>query len=193
MQQPGAQAYEISHLRSNIMPLSPFTGPYQTKAKPTAGIDAIGHFAAFRQPWVGKSAFPADEALYYGGLTQKEVKPTPDSALLKLGMDEVPPLVTSAVLLDAKGYKKGAMKAGELVSAADIQAMLKAQGLGRRGILPGDVVYVHAGWGELWKDPDTEKIYYSQAPGKAGPAPGRDKVWTSCARSRSARLLPRNS
>jgi kynurenine formamidase len=43
--------------------------------------------------------------------------------------------------------------------------MLKAQGLERRGILPGDVVLVHTGWGEHWRDPDTEKSYYTKAPG----------------------------
>jgi kynurenine formamidase len=190
MQQPGAKAYEVSQVRSNTMPLSPFSGPYVTKSKPTAGIpgtahafnmdsinegadpgqqgtqiDALGHFGAFKQPWDGKSAFPADQAVYYGGMTQQEVKPTPDSPLLKLGIDKIPPIITTAVLLDAKALKNGAMRAGELVSAADIQAMLKAQGLARRGILPGDVVYVYTGWGDLWKDPDTDKIYYSQAPG----------------------------
>jgi kynurenine formamidase len=80
-------------------------------------------------------------------------------------MDKVPPIVTTAVLLDAKAHKNGAMKAGELVTAVDIEAMLKAQGLARRGILPGDVVFVHTGWGDLWRDPDTDKVYYSSAPG----------------------------
>ena len=192
MQQPGAKAYEVSQVRSNTMPLSPFTGPFVTKPKPSSGIpgtahafnsetlnegaehgqqgtqiDAIGHFAVLKQPWDGKSAFAADDAAYYGGMTQKDVKPTPDSPLLKLGMDKVPPIVTSAVLLDAKSYvgKGQAMKAGDLVTAAHIQGMLKAQGLGQRGILPGDVVYVHTGWGDHWRDPDTEKLYYSRAPG----------------------------
>ena len=67
-------------------------------------MDALGHFGALQQPWDGKSASPADEAVYYGGFTQKDVKPTPDSPLLKLGIDKVPPIVTSAVLLDAKAY-----------------------------------------------------------------------------------------
>ena len=190
MQQPDARAYEISHVRSNTMPLSPFTGPYVTRPKPASGIpgtahafnsetlnegaepgqqgtqiDALGHFAALKQPWDGKAPLPVDQAVYYGGMTQQQVKPTADSPLLKLGIDKVPPIVTSAVLLDAKSYKKQAMKAGELVTAADIQAMLKAQGLGSRGILYGDVVYVHTGWGEHWRDPDTEKLYYSRAPG----------------------------
>src|SRR5688572_8115232 len=127
MQQPGAKSYELSQVRSNTMPLSPFAGPYQVKPKATAGIpgtahafnseqlnenaepaqqgtqmDALAHFAVLRQPWDGKSEFPAREAVYYGGFTQQEVKPTPDSPLLKLGIEKVPPIVTSAVLLDAR-------------------------------------------------------------------------------------------
>jgi kynurenine formamidase len=192
MQQPDAKAYELSHLRSSTMPVSPFAGPIQPKAKATAGIpgtahafnseqmnenaepaqqgtqmDALGHFAYLRQPWDGKSAFPAETALYYGGFTQNDVKPTADSPLLNLGIDKVPPIVTSAVLLDAKTHVGGGkpMRDGELVTAKHIESMLKAQGLSRRGILPGDVVYVRTGWGDHWRDPDTEKFYYAKAPG----------------------------
>jgi kynurenine formamidase len=190
MQQPGSRPYELSHVRSNTMPLSPFAGPYQVKPKATSGIpgtahafnsevynegvepaqqgtqmDALGHFASLKQPWDGKSELPLGGASYYGGYTQQEVKPTPDSPLLKLGIDKVPPIVTSAVLLDAKAWKKGAMKEGELVTAADLEGMLKAQGLARRGVLPGDVVYVRTGWSDHWRDPDTEKFYYTKAPG----------------------------
>jgi kynurenine formamidase len=45
--------------------------------------------------------------------------------------------------------------------------MVKAQALSDRGILPGDVVYINTGWGEHWRDPDTEKVYYAAAPGLA--------------------------
>ena len=192
MSQPGARTYELSHVRSNTMPLSPFTGPFEQKPKATAGIpgtahafngetfnegaepgqqgtqiDALGHFAARSQPWDGKTPFLDDKITYYGGYTQDEVKPTPSSPLLKLGMEKVPPLVTSAVLLDAKAHvgKGQPMGAGELVTAQHIQQMLKAQGLAQRGILPGDIVFVHTGWGDHWRDPDTEKAYYSKAPG----------------------------
>jgi kynurenine formamidase len=190
MQEPGARSYELSHVRSNTMPASPFAGPTQAKPKATAGVpgtahafnsesfnegaepaqqgtqmDALAHFGAFKQPWDGKSEFPAKDAVYYGGFTQQDVKPTPDSPLLKLGIDKVPPIITSAVLLDAKTYKKESMKAGELVTAKDLEEMLKAQGLSRRGVLPGDVVYVRTGWGDHWRDPDTEKSYYTKAPG----------------------------
>jgi hypothetical protein len=115
MAQPTAKTYEASHLRSNTMPKSPFSAPYVTKYKPTSGvpfsahafngeqleagaepgqqgtqIDAIGHFAVIKSPWDPKNPFPADDASYYGGFTQKDVKPTPDSPLLKLGIDKDP-------------------------------------------------------------------------------------------------------
>jgi kynurenine formamidase len=187
-----SKAYELSHVRSNAMPLSPFSGPYVQKPKPTASIpgtahafngeqleagaepaqqatqiDALGHFGVLKQPWDGKPPIPVEDAVYYGGYTQKDVKPTPESGLLKLGMEKAPPIVTSAVLLDAKKLVGGGqpMKSGELVTAKHIEEMLTAQGLAKRGILPGDVVYVHTGWGDFWKDPDTEKFYYTKAPG----------------------------
>jgi len=190
--EPGARTYELSQVRSNTMPLSPFAGAYVVKPKPSSGIpgsahafnsetlnegaepgqqgtqiDALGHFAVLQHPWDGKSPLPADEATYYGGFTQKDVKPTPDSPLQRLGLEKMPAIVTSAVLLDAKAYvgKGQAMKAGEVVTSDHIRGMLKAQGLSERGILPGDVVYVYTGWGDHWRDPDTDKVYYSQAPG----------------------------
>lgn len=192
MSQPGARTYELSQLRSNSMPLSPFSGPYVVKPAPTAGIpgtthafnaeslnqgadpgqqgtqfDALGHFAVRAQPWDGKAPIDQAKITYYGGFTQSEVKPTPDSPLLKLGIDKVPAIITSALLLDAKKLVGGGqpMKAGQLVTAKDIEAMIKSQGLARRGILPGDVLYVYTGWSDHWQDPDTDKVYYSQAPG----------------------------
>ena len=192
MSQPKSKVYELSYVRSGTMPLSGFSGPYVTKPKSSAGIpgtlqvfnmeslgegaepgqqgtqiDALGHFGYLPQPWDGKGAVPADGARYYGGYTQKDVKPTPDSPLLKLGIEKIQPLVTSAVVLDAKTLVGGGqpMKAGETVTAKHIEAMLKAQGLAKRGILPGDVVYVRTGWGDHWQDPDTEKKYYASAPG----------------------------
>ena len=189
-----SKSYELSQVRSNTMPKSPFAGPYAVKPKPTTVLpftahafnsetynegnehgqegtqfDALGHFAFLKQPWDGKGTPPSDDATYYGGYTQKDVKPTPDSPLLKLGLEKTVPIVTTAVLLDAKAYvgKGQPMKAGDTVTAAHIRGMLKAQGLAKRGILPGDVVYVHTGWGDYWKDPDTEKFYYTKAPGLA--------------------------
>lgn len=193
LSQPGARYYELSHMRSNTMPMSPFGRPLSFQFTPSVSLpgtrhvfngeavtggepgaqgtqmDAIGHFGYYERVWDGKGDPPTDSAKYYGNFTQADVKPTPDSPLLKLGIDKAPPIVTSAVLLDAKTFigKGSAMKPGELVTAGNIVDMLKAQDLESRGILPGDVVYIYTGWGDNWKDPDTEKTYYTKGPGLA--------------------------
>jgi len=190
-----SKAYEISHVRSNTMPSSPFGAPLKYKFTPTVVLpftkhafngeqvlsgepgaqgtqmDALGHFAYIDKPWIikkgQKSKPPSGNAKYYGGYTQKDVKPKPDSPLLRLGIDKVPPIVTTAVVLDAKSFvgKGTALKDGAIVTAAHIEGMLKAQGLAWRGILPGDVVYIYTGWSEQWKDPDVKKTYYTMGPG----------------------------
>ena len=75
--------------------------------------------------------------------------------------------MTTAVLLDARSHvgKGRAMADGELVTAAHIEGMLKAQGLAKRGILPGDMVWIYTGWSEHWKDGDEGGPYYAMAPG----------------------------
>ena len=50
-------------------------------------------------------------------------------------------------------------------TAAHIEGMLRAQGLARRGILPGDMVWVYTGWSENWKESDEGGPYYAMAPG----------------------------
>jgi kynurenine formamidase len=190
---PNAKAYEVSHLRSNTMPLSPFGVPLKYDFRPTVGIpgtrhafngeqvasgeigaqgtqmDALGHFAVLGEPWDGKGDFPSDKAIYYSGFTQEMVKPSADSPLRKLGIEKVPPIITTAVLLDAKAHLGGgaAMKAGQVITAADIDAMLAAQGLAMRGLQRGDVLYIYTGWGDNWKDPDEAKSYYTMGPGLA--------------------------
>ncbi len=95
------------------------------------------------------------------------MKPTPDSRLLKLGMDKVAPIVTTAILLDARQHIGGGepMTAGQHVTPQHIEEMLQAHGLEARGILPGDVVFIYTGWSDHYEDPDTTGVYYSMAPG----------------------------
>ena len=192
LSQRGARTYEASFVRSNDMPKSPFADASPSKPKPTAGvpfsahafnseafdagaepqqqgtqIDALGHFASIDGPWDPKDPFPAGQAKYYGGLRQADVKPTPDSPLRKLGIEKIPPLVTTAVLLDARRLHGKTLGDGQLVTAADIEAMVKAQGLAKRGILPGDMVWIYTGWSEHWKEGDASTPYYAMAPGLA--------------------------
>ena len=185
-----AKEYELSHIRSQTMPASPFGAPLTYTFRPTSALpgtrhafngeslcgepaaqgtqmDALGHFAHFDQVWDGTGAPPLDTARYYNDFTQAEVKPTPDSPLLRLGIEKVPPIVTSALLLDARTFiGNGArLAAGTLITAAHINGMLAAQGLASRGILPGDVIYIYTGWEDLWQDPDVQQEYYTKGPG----------------------------
>ena len=182
-----ARSYELSHVRSNDMTQSPFGVPLVYEYRSTVGIpgtrhafngeqivsgepgaqgtqmDALGHFAWLDEPWDGSQPFPATQARYYGGYSQSQVKPSPDSPLLKLGIEQVPPIVTSAVLLDARAYLGNGqpLSAGQLITADDIRAMLDVQGLRWRGLLPGDVLYIYTGWSDIWEDDD----YYTKGPG----------------------------
>ena len=83
--------------------------------------------------------------------------------MLKLGIEHAPPLVTSALLLDARAHMGGGepLQPGQVITAADIEAMLAAQGLAGRGILAGDVVYIYTGWSDNWNEPP----YYAMGPG----------------------------
>lgn len=191
MRADGARTYELSHQRSNTMPMSPFGAPLEYEFNPTTSLagtrhafngeqvtggepgaqgtqmDALGHFAYYDEAWDGEGDTLVDSAKYYGGYTQADVKPSADSPLRKLGIENVPPIITSAVLLDARAHLGGGnpLEPGQLVTAADIKEMIEAQDLGWRGILPGDVVYIHTGWGENWADPDEAKRYYMMGPG----------------------------
>jgi len=192
MSQPGAKSYELSHVRSNGMTQSPFGVPLVYDFRPTVGIpgtlhafngeqiasgepaaqgtqmDALGHFAYLDEPWDGQGDFPSDGANYYGGYSQSDVKPSGTSPLLKLGIEQAPPIITSAVLLDARAHlgNGDTLAAGRAITAADIEAMIEAQGLGWRGILPGDVLYIYTGWSDIWTSPE----YYTKGPGLANDA-----------------------
>jgi kynurenine formamidase len=132
-------------------------------------MDALGHFGALEAMWDGADPFPAEDVKYYGGHDQAAVKPNPVGTLARLGIDKAAPIITTAVLLDAQRFIGNGkpLEAGYAVTADDIDLMLGEEGLSRRGILPGDVLYIHTGWGVRWKDPDIEKVYYTQGPGLA--------------------------
>src|SRR5262245_41050793 len=93
---PRAKSYELSYVRSNTMPQSPFGVPLREKYRPTVGIagtrhafngeetvsgepvaqgtqmDAIGHFAVLPEAWDGKGEFAPTRH----GITPATRKPT---------------------------------------------------------------------------------------------------------------------
>lgn len=187
LSQQNSHIYELSHLRSNEMPSSYWTPAMKYEYPSTAGLpntliawhsgmkitgvsgaqgtqmDAFGHWGYLDEVWDGKTAYPLEKVKYYGGHKQLDVKPIANGPLQKLGIDNVPPIITSAVLLDAKTHlgQGKPMKPGQQIHGKDIEDMLVAQGLGWRDLLPGDVLYIYTGWGDNWQ----EKDYYDGGPG----------------------------
>jgi len=192
MSHPNAKVYELSYERTSSMPLSPFAGEYKPKFLPEipwAGsrqvftmdvlnenvndgnqgtqMDALGHFGYTDEIWSGEGEADLSSLKYFGNLNGKEVKPTPEAPLNKLGIETVPPIITSAIFLDVRKhiFNGESMKAGEYVTVKHIEDTLKKMNLKDRGILPGDVVLINTGWSDYYQDPDELGIYYTKAPG----------------------------
>ena len=192
MSNPKAKTYELSYKRTASMPLSPFAGEYEPKFLPEipwAGsrqvftmdvlnenvndgnqgtqMDALGHFGYTDEVWNGDGEADLSSLKYFGELNGKEVKPTPGSPLKKLGIESVPPIITTAVFLDVRKhiFNGKAMKAGEYVTVQHIEDTIKKSNVKDRGILPGDVVLINTGWSDNYQDPDDLGIYYTKAPG----------------------------
>ena len=86
--------------------------------------------------------------------------------LMRLGVENVGPIVTRGVLIDVARYKGVAqLERAYEIRIADLDGALRAQ---RTDIRPGDVVLLHTGWGALWKV-DNER-YLASSPGLGVPA-----------------------
>jgi kynurenine formamidase len=67
--------------------------------------------------------------------------------LLKLGIENLPPMLTRGILADVPGYRGRDLRPGEAISADELQAVLRAQQVEVR---PGDIVMVRTGWARYW-------------------------------------------
>ena len=192
LQNPNAKTYELSYMRTKSMPLSPFAGNYEPKFLPISSMpntlqiftmdvlnndvndgnqgtqmDALGHFGHMETPWNGESELDISDVSFFNGFKGEEVKPSSDSPLLKLGIETVPPIITTALMIDVKKYAFGgkSMGAGEFITVEDFKKSIAQSSIGTRGILPGDVILIYTGWSANYQDPDITKLYYSMAPG----------------------------
>jgi kynurenine formamidase len=192
-----ASLYELSHELSSTMPQNIFaSAPLAVDFVPTFGVpfvrqvangeivsgeigqqgtqfDALGHFGVLPDVWNPfiDPQVPSQSATYYNGYTQAQVKPDPEAGLALLGVENAPPIITSAVLFDAKEHFGSALEAGDLITADDIDDMIDAShALRHRGLLPGDAVFIRTGWGERWTDPQTDPSYYVGSPGLSADA-----------------------
>ena len=65
------------------------------------------------------------------------------SGATRLGMEKMPPAVTRGLLIDVVALRGRPLHAGEVVSRADIEACLAADGL---RVEAGDAILLHTGW-----------------------------------------------
>jgi kynurenine formamidase len=89
----------------------------------------------------------AVDNLFYNCLKGEEI--VFDWGVTKLGIENVPPVITRGVLVDVAGYKGVPMlEAGYVITVEDLEGALKKQG--DLKIEAGDVVIFHTGWLSLW-------------------------------------------
>jgi kynurenine formamidase len=108
-------------------------------------VDALGHFTI------------ADE-MYNGHSAQEAIG---DWGLERLGIEQAPPIITRAVLLDIATYKGVEhLEGGTVVTPADLEGVVHKQ---KVSIQAGDAVLLHTGWSKYFMT-DNQK-YVSTAPG----------------------------
>lgn len=111
-------------------------------------IDALCHQAVDLQFYGGVQA---EESVVHGGYAQ-------------YGVEQIGPIVARGVLLDVARYRGvESLQTGDVVSAAELQAVAAAEGVEIRA---GDVVLVRTGNDLVWNDP----ARYLPGPGMDGSA-----------------------
>jgi kynurenine formamidase len=84
--------------------------------------------------------------LFYNGNRRSEFAQA--EGLMRLGIENVGPIVTRGVLIDVARFKGvEQLQGGYEITLADVQGALQRE---RVEIRPGDVVVIHTGWGALW-------------------------------------------
>lgn len=108
-------------------------------------LDSLNHISYDNKFYNGNDAF--DLSTTYG--------------TSRLGIDEVPPVVTRGIMVDAT-EGKGTMKKGEAISLSAVRKYLEDHDL---EVKPGDAIFFYTGVGRLWKDVPEYNTYYEKSPG----------------------------
>lgn len=106
-------------------------------------IDSLGHFATEDRMYNGNSANTC----------------CGDWGLTKLGIEQCPPIVTRAVVIDVAG-SHGQLAGGTAITPSDLEAALKKQ---KAQIRPGDAVLIRTGWAQHYMSDNA--TYVSSSPG----------------------------
>jgi kynurenine formamidase len=88
------------------------------------------------------------EYLIYNGTSNSEVIDT--FGTKKLGIENMPPLITRGILIDVAGFKGVEnLEAGYAIQPQELDQAIASQKIEVR---KGDTVLVHTGWGRFWND-----------------------------------------
>jgi kynurenine formamidase len=97
--------------------------------------------------------------LFYNGNRRSEFAQA--EGLMRLGIENVGPIVTRGVLIDVARFKGvEQLQGGYEITLADLQGALQRE---RVEIRPGDMVLLHTGWGGLWMKDNAR--FVENAPG----------------------------
>lgn len=157
-----AKVVELNHIWDARSPVLSFNPPYlgaliNTHRQTTGWIPEIA-FASDMMYFSGQHGAPTIDAIghishggkLFGGLVADQSEQP--NGLTALGIETYPTdrLVNRGVLLDVARYKNvDALGAGVEITAADLEATAKAQGVEVRA---GDSVLIRTGWGKFFGD-----------------------------------------
>lgn len=104
---------------------------------------------------VGKQMAMADgktTQVFYNGTPGDEIRSP--YGLLKLGVENVKPIITRGILIDLAGYKgTEILQEGYEITLADVRNALAKEGLKESDIEPGDALLFNLGWWRHWPNP----------------------------------------
>ncbi len=113
---------------------------------------------------VGKRIIMADgteKDVFYNGYSLEEMKDP--YGLLKLGIENIKPIITRGILIDIAGLKQtDVLENSYEVTVEDVRGALKKQAIPESSIRPGDAIFFRYGWSKYWRD--AEK-YNNNPPG----------------------------
>ena len=106
---------------------------------------------------VGRQITMADGTsanVFYNGVNGEEMKNP--YGLQKLGVENVNPIITRAILIDLAAYKGvKTMPENYQITLADIRNALTRQSMKESDIEPGDALLFNLGWWRIWPDKKT--------------------------------------
>jgi len=157
-----ARVVELNFVWDARAPLLPFNPPFAASLanthKQTAGWIPGLSFASDMMYFSGQHGAPTIDAIghighdgkLFGGLSAEQSESP--AGLTALGIEHYPAerFVNRAVLLDVARYRKvEALAPGEEITAADLEATARAEGVEVR---PGDSVLIRTGFGRFFAD-----------------------------------------